>query len=746
MHLLCHAARAQVVLAGFAISLTLLDDLLELKLADETAAHCANVTRLNSNPVVRENCRSEGIYDSTFWDVNAAGDPAIQGFAKPFSVAEGERVQIRVNASGKFRVDFYRLGYYQGKGARLIERFDQLEPISQPECRDEPETHLVDCGNWEPAVTWTVPVDAISGVYFGRLILTEELSEDKQNWRADNSQIPPSYKFANPDRDYAKPPPSGWPHAYGVQRLELLNGGAMGAFALKEPRASHAYFVVRKRGGGAEVVMQTLDQTWQAYNDYLAPSTYAYWPLPHMGQAARIEARINRGTAEGKEVPLRAYKTSYNRPFTTRNQRAVNSVFSNEYPLIRFLEGNGYDVSYAAGIDVHLGRAFSAYTKLFISVGHDEYWSLQQRREVERARDADAVNLAFFSGNEVYWSVRWEKSQVSVNEEDPSTMVIYKESQRDVKLDPDTNSWTGTFRDSRPQNPNGALPENALTGTIFTANAWRHDPLLVPYEYSRLRYWRDTDVARLKHNETAVLLKGLIGHEFDEDVDNGYRPPGLIRLSETRIPNVQLLMDHGSTFDSGTCTHHMTLYRSASGALVFGAGTVQYAWGLDKHHDTVTGGPNFIENEYDTRIAVDQNGAPEHAVMQATINLFADMGVRTPASLLAKSYNLVPAKKTEDTKGPSVVLQGMARDKGGMRRIHVQGWDSDGAVAGMEYRSVGDSRWHPAPRDVVGRNPLRPVFVVSGEEGLKYEFRAVDDSGNIGEDVLLVQVPIDKEL
>ena len=37
---------------------------------------------------------------------------------------------------------------------------------------------------------------------------------------------------------------------------------------------------------------------------------------------------------------------------------------------------------------------------------------------------------------------------------------------------------------------------------------------------------------------TAVLLKGLLGHEWDEDIDNGFRPAGLQRLSETIVDNV----------------------------------------------------------------------------------------------------------------------------------------------------------------------------------------------------------------
>ena len=47
--------------------------------------------------------------------------------------------------------------------------------------------------------------------------------------------------------------------------------------------------------------------------------------------------------------------------------------------------------------------------KVFLSVGHDEYWSGGQRANVEAARDA-GVHLAFFSGNEVFWKTRWEPS------------------------------------------------------------------------------------------------------------------------------------------------------------------------------------------------------------------------------------------------------------------------------------------------------------------------------------------------
>ncbi len=46
------------------------------------------------NPIVEENCNlhyRDGARDSRHWDVNAAGDPYIQGFARPFSVQYGTR-------------------------------------------------------------------------------------------------------------------------------------------------------------------------------------------------------------------------------------------------------------------------------------------------------------------------------------------------------------------------------------------------------------------------------------------------------------------------------------------------------------------------------------------------------------------------------------------------------------------------------------------------------------------------------
>ncbi len=47
--------------------------------------------------------------------------------------------------------------------------------------------------------------------------------------------------------------------------------------------------------------------------------------------------------------------------------------------MIRFLERNGYDVSYTTGVDTDRRGALIKNHKVFLSVGHDEYWSGPQR-------------------------------------------------------------------------------------------------------------------------------------------------------------------------------------------------------------------------------------------------------------------------------------------------------------------------------------------------------------------------------
>ena len=63
-------------------------------------------------------------------------------------------------------------------------------------------------------------------------------------------------------------------------------------------------------------------------------------------------------------------------------------------------------------------------------------------------------------------------------------------------------------------------------------------------------------------------------------------------MSSTTGSGLQAFTDYGSLLNSSaTATHHLTLYRAPSGALVFGAGTVQWSWGLSNTDMWSSSGP-----------------------------------------------------------------------------------------------------------------------------------------------------------
>ena len=117
------------------------------------------------------------------------------------------------------------------------------------------------------------------------------------------------------------------------------------------------------------------------------------------------------------------------------------------------------------------------------------------------------------------------------------------------------------------------------------------ESMIVPAADGRLRFWRNTSIASLAPGTSATLPFGVLGYEWDVDVDNGFRPAGAIRLSSTTVDAASVLQDFGDEYAPETVTHSLTLYRGASGALVFGSGTVQWSWGLDDQHDEQHGPP-----------------------------------------------------------------------------------------------------------------------------------------------------------
>lgn len=133
------------------------------------AAAAVDPCGTGSNPIVCENSKP-GV-PSTVWDIDKIGDESIQGFATDMSVNAGDTIGFKIDTdAAAYSIMIYRIGWYDGDGARLIDTIAPSAslPQDQPACLDDPTTGLIDCGNWSPSAQWTVPANAVSGVYIAR--------------------------------------------------------------------------------------------------------------------------------------------------------------------------------------------------------------------------------------------------------------------------------------------------------------------------------------------------------------------------------------------------------------------------------------------------------------------------------------------------------------------------------------------------------------------------------------------------
>lgn len=362
---------------------------------------------------------------------------------------------------------------------------------------------------------------------------------------------------------------------------------------------NYIQFVVRSDASRSQILYQQSITTNQAYNYYGGKSTYSY----------------NSGTCPTVALAPRAVKVSFNRPeahpgfFAPENIK--NTYFRAEYPMVRWLEQNGYDVTYSTNMDTHRSGKPGATNlllnhKVFLSVGHDEYWSQEMRDAIMAARDA-GVHLGFFSANTGYWRVRFEPDPLT-NEPD-SIMVTYKTTESGP-ADP-SGIHTGTWRD-----PAGAnLPENSVFGVMYIGdNDKMYFPLRVASEFVSDPIYRNTGLQNMPAGTYIDVGDQIVGWEWDARVDNGFEPQGVTVLAETPVYGM-LLQDAGKAANGnmGQAVAQTVRYTAPSGAIVFSTGTIQWSWGLGAH------GLEIVD--------------PDPVISQMTYNILASMGAQpaTPA-------------------------------------------------------------------------------------------------------------------
>ncbi|MEO8631146.1 MAG: N,N-dimethylformamidase beta subunit family domain-containing protein, partial [Betaproteobacteria bacterium] len=334
-------------------------------------------------------------------------------------------------------------------------------------------------------------------------------------------------------------------------------------------KQSQIWFVVRDDSSHADLLFQSSFNTFLAYNNY--------------GDGERHSVYEYNST-NGQ----RAFKVSFDRPFgeITDDPDNANSMVRYERNMARWLESQSYDVTYISTVDTHANPATLLQHKTYLSVGHDEYWSLEMRNAVEHARDV-GVNLGFFSANSAYWRVRFEPSSTG---DANRVMVCYKDATARDPVAP-TYLWRG---------PENNRPENALLGVMYVGDDVYSNGYDFVVANSADPYYRNTGLT----NGTAVST--LVGYEWDAVVNNGFSPPGLVVLSNS--PTVASTIGPGVPPGTNASISNAVRYTAASGAKVFSTGSIQFVWGLDAD--------GVYQAQVDSRIR------------QFIINVLADLGAR----------------------------------------------------------------------------------------------------------------------
>jgi hypothetical protein len=173
------------------------------------------------------------------------------------------------------------------------------------------------------------------------------------------------------------PIPPDWLSGVYVGKLTELGGGI----------ESYVIFIVRD-DRPADFLFQCSDHTWQAYNRW--PDQFSlydngehqwYW-------GGGVQISFNR--------PYGKYCQILDAPLSIGS----GEFFLWEFPFAFWLEQHGYDVTYISNTDTHARPGALRRARGFLSVGHDEYWTIEMFRHVQAAIQ-EGLSAGFFSGNSV---------------------------------------------------------------------------------------------------------------------------------------------------------------------------------------------------------------------------------------------------------------------------------------------------------------------------------------------------------
>jgi hypothetical protein len=394
------------------------------------------------------------------------GEHEIEGYAGPASLAQGDPLRLFVSTTARgFTAAAYRLGWYQGHGARQVWKSKTVRGGTQRTATVTDATNTVTAA-WDPVLQ--VPTD---------------------DWS---------------------------PGAYLV-KLDAETGGQR-----------YVPVTVRSPSCAGKVVLKACVQTWQAYNTW---GGYDLYKGPSGAYADR------------------SYVVSLDRPYDANGADMFLTYERNVVKLAEYLttQKGGLDLAYVTSMDIAADPHLLDGASALVSMGHDEYWTPQERANVTAARDK-GVNLAFFGANALFRRTRLRPTALGAARE----VVCYKTAyQEDPEYGKDPTEVTSDWRA-----PPNSDPESSLIGTIYEGY-----PVDAPFVVSSPSSWvyAGTGVSE------GASFPHLVGVEYDR-VNPAYpveRPIEVLSHSPLTCNGV------ASYGDSAYYTHK-------GGAGVYNSGTMRW--------------------------------------------------------------------------------------------------------------------------------------------------------------------------
>jgi hypothetical protein len=326
-------------------------------------------------------------------------------------------------------------------------------------------------------------------------------------WSASGSQ-----GVLHPTPDDAAENGCAWPSALQIPTETRWRSGYYSVSVTAGDERAAAFLVVRPKPGAASPILLALSTaTWDAYNDWGGPSLYTG------GTRVSLERPMARGFLEKPERALRKAQSLPNPDATTYIGWARKRGLSDwsggagwwnwERPFLAWAERTGFAIDVALSDDLEAHPEILDGHRLFVSVGHDEYWSWRMRDAVDGFL-ARGGNAAIFSGNTCFWQVRFDDERRAM------TCFKYRADEDPVIGTPDERFVTSAWVDRRI-----GRPELSTIGLSFSRAGYARYGNATPRSSGAYTMWRPEHWAfegtGLAYGDALGLADTIVGYEVD---------------------------------------------------------------------------------------------------------------------------------------------------------------------------------------------------------------------------------------